>query len=210
MTPIDYSPIYVAFFTQGTIYEREAQRLKASLDLLGLPHDIIGIEDRHDWATNASQTARFCREMLEKHFFRPVVYLDADAVVRKFPAKFYEMEGVDLAAHWVNGSCFANGTVYWGKGPISSSIARTYETLVNKHGGTHPNEQKLLEEAILEHRPGARIERLPASYCWIEDICRDGLADDQIVIQHLQASRERHGGDPLANRRRWVAAREAT
>jgi hypothetical protein len=198
-------PIFCAFFTKGTLYEQEAARLRASLDSFSLPHDIVGVDSLGDWASNASLTADFCLKMIQKHAGRPVVYLDADAVVRKYPQRFYELDGVDIAAHWVNGNVFANGTVYFGDRPLAMHIAERYRTLVNQHGGRHPNEQLLLEAAIKEHVL-YRVERLPSAYCYIHDICNAKLADDEIVIEHLQASREWRGhGEPLDNRRKRIA-----
>lgn len=201
---IETSPIYIAYYTRGTLYEQEAARLRASLDALHLPHDIVGVESAGDWKANTGLCASFCVKMLAKHFTRPVVLLDADAVVRKTPELFYQLDGYDIAAHWVNGSVFANGTVYWGMGETSASIARRYEQLVIGYGGRHPDEQTLLRQAIEEH-DRARVYRLPAAYCWINDICLDGLADDEIVIEHLQASREQHAAGPhLDNRHKRI------
>ncbi len=204
MTPTDFTPIFCAFYTRGTLYEAEAARLRASLDALGLPHNIEAIESLGEWAANASQTAAFCVRMIEKHNLRPVVYLDADAVVHRFPDKFYRMDGIDIAAHWVNGTIFANGTVYFGKTMIAADIARRYAALVVEHGGKHPNEQRLLEQSINEHQPGVKLERLPASYCMIED--HNGREADEVVIQHLQASRENaRGSDAHQRRQKWIA-----
>ena len=201
------TPIFIAFYTIGTLYEREAARLRASLDALGLPHEIVGVPSRGDWATNASQTAQFCRDMLAAHPCAPLVYVDADAVVRRFPSRLCDMAGVDIAAHWVNGDTFANGTVYFGGTTKAWLVANRYAELVDAYGGRHHNEQVLLEKAIIEIDPV--VKRLPSAYCYIHDVDHKPLAEDEIVIEHLQASREsRTAGEPLDNRRRRIAERE--
>lgn len=201
------TPIFIAFYTIGTLYEREAARLRASLDALGLPHEIVGVPSRGDWATNASQTAEFCRKMIAAHPGAPLVYVDADAVVRRFPSMLCDLRGVDIAAHWVNGDTFANGTVYFGGTTKAWLVANRYAELVNQHHGRHPNEQVLLERAILDIDPVVR--RLPSAYCYIHDVDHKPLIEDEIVIEHLQASREsRPAGEPLDNRRRRIAELE--
>ena len=112
---VDMAPIFTAFFTAGTLYEREASRLVASLDRHGLERDVRPIVDRGSWRANTGYTAEHLCRVMSDHPRRPVVYLDADAVVWRPPTLFDDLEGqCDLAVHYRRGEELLNGTLYLG------------------------------------------------------------------------------------------------
>ncbi len=198
-------PIYTAFYTRGTIYEHEAARLRASLERLNLEHDIRAIESRGDWVKNSRHTASHVCEMIEAYPRRPIVQLDADAVVHSHPALFDEPGDCDLAVHYVRGKQLANGTVWINATPAARQIIARYRELIELNPGCC-DEQKMLEIAVAEAVDLARCRRLPASYCWICDIHQPGdLAPGKApVIEHLQASRVERKASNLANRIRRI------
>lgn len=208
-------PIYTAFYTLGTLYEKEADRLRRTLDLHNLEHDIRGVASRGGWHENTRYTATHIRLMQEQYADRPLVYLDADAVVLRRPVLFDELSDMaerhpqcpDIAAHWRRGTELLNGTIWLAPSQAARDVIHLYEKLVTDNQPV--NEQKMLDLAISENSSVLRIVRLPASYCWIHDIMRDDLAGSEPVIEHLQASRERHDGEATQNRRRRVAAIES-
>ncbi len=88
-------PIFVSYFSPG--YESVALRLRDSLEALDLPHRIDGIPDQGGWTPNVRYRTSFLRQMLDLHPGRPVVWIDADAVVRRRPELFWNLEA-DVAA----------------------------------------------------------------------------------------------------------------
>lgn len=199
--------IYTAFFTTGTRYEREAARLARSLTRLGLDHRLYPVEDRGSWKANTHQTALHIQAVQKMYPDRPIVQLDADAVVMRQPALFDELSAADydIAAHWLNGQEFLNGTLWIAPTEAARKVINRYVELCVLHPQFR-DEQQFLRQAIDETAP--RVYRLPASYCFIHSFCAGQVADEDIVIEHLQASRE-EGSTLLPARRSRIAELEA-
>lgn len=200
-------PIYTAFFTRGTLYEREADRLRRSLDRLGLEHDLRAIDSRGDWVKNSKWTAFHVCNVLADYPDRPVVQLDADAVVWKVPVLFDELPGagVDIAVHYRKGRELLNGTVWLNATPGARLVAERYRELITNHPGC-VNEQLMLSVAIDELRDLVNVRRLPPGYTYIFDLMKDDLAPaEEIVIEHLQASRHANCSPMLDNRLKRLA-----
>lgn len=209
------SPLFTAFYTVGTRYEAEAARLRRSLHRLSLEHQLRPIEDRGDWRSNTHQTARHIAAMMDAHPQRPIVQLDADAVVMKPPELFdelsagmdYEGHGPDIAAHWLKGSEFLNGTLWLAPTKACRAAIGRYVELCTLHP-TFRDEQQFLRQAI-DETPGLRVCRLPASYCFIHSFSAAEVADEDVVVEHLQASRESTGSTLLPARRSRIEQLEA-
>lgn len=208
------APVFTAFFTKGTLYEREAARLVRSLDKLGLEHDVRGIESRGDWKANAGYTATHIATMQAAYPDRPIVQLDADAVVWLRPEMFDVLpdSGCDLGVHYRKGVELLNGTLWLAPTHGARLAIDRYRDYVARSWPNVSNEQRMLQNALLDLSDLVRVYRLPASYAWIHDVMKDDLAPgDEPVIEHLQASRETHVGPLTAQRRnrlREIAAAE--
>lgn len=206
-TPNRVRPLYTAFFTRGTLYEDEVGRLRDSLDDLALPHDIRGIELLGDWAANARYTATHILAMMDAHPDRPLVQLDADAVVRRRPDLFEDGKlGADLGGHFRRSAELLNGTLYVAPTPAARAAIEQYAKGVADHPDDQ-NEQRWLQAAVQELAAAGRLrfEALPPSYCFIPDIMAEDLGDgESVVIAQHQASRERAASVARERRRGWI------
>lgn len=194
-------PIYTAFFTRATIYEQEAARLRRSLDRLGLPHDFTAIADRGSWEANTHFTAIHLQAMQAKYPDRPIVYLDADAVVWQTPAIFDDLAELgthDIAVHYRRGVELLNGTLWLAPTLTARIVVDRYAAACAARPAFR-DEQRFLAQAINE-TPGVRVLRLPPEYCWIHDLMADDIGDKDPVVEHLQASRAVSGSSLLPNR----------
>jgi hypothetical protein len=204
-------PIYTAFFTRNTLYEQEVARLRTSLDLLGLPHDIRGIASAGDWRANTQLTVQHILTMMDAYPDRPIVQLDADAIVMRMPTLFEDGIDCDVAGHFRRGHELLNGTLYIAPTAGARLVMEKYRDGVAAHP-EHRNEQHWLQVAVEELRDVIRWGSLPPEYCWIPDIMRDDLPEGVApIVQHHQASREVHdpNGVHLAARRKWIERYEA-
>lgn len=194
------TPIFTAFFTEHTIYEREAARLRSSLEKFSIEHDVVGVADRGSWAANAGQTAGFIQGQLIKHAGRPVVYLDADAFLWQFPQLFFDLDpaDTDIAFHMRRGKELLNGSVWWANNQACKVLVDRYVELC-KANPAHRDEQQFLRVAVDELNP--RWTNIPASMCWIHDVMAADLGDATPIIEQLQCSREASNSSLLPNRR---------
>lgn len=186
--PSTTSPLYIAFYTIHTPYEKEIKKLKDSLERFALPYDIEGIFSLGSWQENTKYKATFIQNMLFKHAERPLVYVDADAIIQKEPVLFNTLS-CDIAAHYYdNGACLEpellSGTLYINATENGKKLIGLWRYLNYEF----PNrwEQKNLAIA-LKFMPEIHVFNLPPTYCQIFDLMKD---QGEPVIEHFQASRQ--------------------
>ena len=94
----------IGFYTPGTAYEGEAERLCRSLDRVGMAHEIIGVPVVGDWDDAVSFKPLVLRALRERHA-GGLLYVDVDAVVHENCAAYFEAlePDYDFAAHWFQG-----------------------------------------------------------------------------------------------------------
>ena len=189
-------PVITSFYTEGTGYEQEADRLRKSLEALDdVEWFIDSVPNLGSWEKNASYKANFMRDMLDK-FQRPVVWVDADAVVHSYPALFDEIEA-DIAAHYLTWNEFGrvmegglrSGTLYLEPTEATNKLIKQWlENNQLKPNVSFP--QSNLHDAV-EQTPELRVYKLPREYC-----CIVGWAEHYhitAVVEHFQASRKFRG-----------------
>jgi hypothetical protein len=100
----DIDLIVAAMFT-ANVRDRAA-RLRASLETAGLNYALYEVPSVHrSISTKGGDDIAFCKPNFIHHVMqelqRPVLYLDADMVVREFPSKILEIarSGIDLAIY---------------------------------------------------------------------------------------------------------------
>ena len=182
----------VAYYTLNTPYEEEVKNLRTSLDELNLDHDIVGIKDLGSWQMNTRAKALFMKEMLEKHSNFSLLYVDADAIVRREPEFLYDID-CDIALRYQDFSWKKNeslsGTIYMANNNKTRQLCDLWDKLNKKYArkGRHL-EQWNLGKAI-EEMQDLKIINLPPEYTFIFDIMRRIYPDTKPVIEHFQASR---------------------
>lgn len=186
-------PLYVAYFTAGNGYAREAEQLAHSLNNYGLPYALQLVKNLGSWEANTSHKPTFIRDMMNRHEGTPLVYLDADARVRRRPVLFDELSRGDrgqwdVAVHYFRGEQLASGTIWLGPGHRTWELVRRWETYCRANPTTW--DQQCLQDVIENDPPkGLRVYRLPPEYCFIFDLSRQMFPRAFPVIEHLQASR---------------------
>lgn len=185
-------PLYATYCTDDALYRGHAAALGASAAALGIDVKARLIE-RSKWARATSYKARFVREMLDLFLDCPIVWLDADARVRQYPALFDAMPGdADVAFHRKDGRELLSGTLWFGQTGGARRLADEWVRECEAHPGVW--DQRCLD-AALARLPETRVFPLPAPYCLIFDsMAHQGPP----VIEHLQASREARKRERLA------------
>jgi hypothetical protein len=180
--------IIVAFYTENTPYEKEIEKLRHSILMLGLKYHFKSYHSRGKWVWNAGIKPGFLLHMLIEHD-ENIVYVDADAIIRKYPKLFDTISG-DLGVRYRNGSVLS-GTLFLRNCFKIKEFVREWIIRQIKH--SHKWDQITLQETIKDHaeRLGVQIEQLPDGYTKIFDF--DANITDETVIEHFQASRRFKG-----------------
>ena len=178
--------IVVSYYTRNTEYEQAAMRLKESLDILHVPYRIQPINNLGTWDRNTHYKAQFIKKMIETvPVDQDIVFLDADAVVHKYPWLFHEIEE-DLAAYYYQARQLASGTLYF-KNNERSRVLLSEWVKKNEANPSVLDQATLQDSMEHSHLLGAvSFKSLPAEYCKIYDLMAD-IKDP--VIEHFQLSR---------------------
>ena len=183
----------ISFYTTKSPYEKEVKNLSKSLDDFNINHIIQAIEPRGTWEENAKYKPIFIKEMLQSTE-TPILWLDADAVVLKYP-HIFDTITTDVALYYrTTGPCavrfkgyeLITATMYFN----NTSRAEALVDMWLKEQDT-TTESSLIEQRSLQHiiptwqaQHKGTITYLPQSYCRIFD-----APEDNTVIQQNQASR---------------------
>jgi hypothetical protein len=176
-------PVIVNFFTKDTPYELEAERLVASCASLGLEIVTEGLAAGASWTANCALKAEFCLSIWRR-LRKPIVWLDADAVVHGVP-DLLRGSAFDFAIHNWSGWKFCSGTLYFGQSDAAGALLEQWvETCRANPALWDQVALDLAWEDVVGRLP-LRTRWLPQSYCQIFDRDRQ----DDVVIEHFQASR---------------------
>lgn len=187
-------PLFVSYYTLNTGYEQEIKNLTLSSKKLSLETDFVAIESKGSWEQNCCYKPQFLLEMLEKHK-RPIVWIDADAVILKKPLFFDSLE-CDIALRIYEDlplehpSKVNTATVYLRNTKQVKELlklwkARCHYILANKIG--EPWDQSALRDVLFQQESPISVKPLPDSYCTIYDKKITPL-EDAVILQY-QASR---------------------
>jgi hypothetical protein len=196
--------IVVGYYTQGTAYEKDAARLRASLDHWGLAHEIVGVPPQPDW-DHATALKPIVLFLLRQALAGPILYVDVDAVVHADCSKYFDGLDCDFAAHWFQGPSggydrsrnddwLLSGTMYFADtGPARDLLLAWCELNCQRQqkgnwtGGGQGNLHELEADGWLAYC--LKIVRLPGRYCYIFDKAWAYPEGEPIIIEHLIASR---------------------
>lgn len=191
-------PLVIGYYTKNTGYEQEIKTMVRSARLFGFEVEIHGIETLGGWQKNTYYKATFIRQMMKEHPRRPLLFLDADVVMRQYPDLFDKFDA-DIGisrVDWTKYKITSNQTM-----EINTSViylrnnARTRALLDEwiacndkPESGVfeQKNLQNMLEADNRDKNGQASIKFLPDSYAQIFDLMNS--AGDP-VIELRQASR---------------------
>ena len=182
-------PLIISYYTENTVYKDIAKRLKSSLDNFSLKYDIQPVSDMGSWQKNTYYKAIFIRQMMDKHPDRDLLWLDADAIVWRFPEIFRGLES-DIAFYsygWRGQKYLCSGTLYIKNNDKMKSLVSAWIEENQNWINTSKFEQKVLQELLQQEKWKSTISvfDLPEKYCYIEGLMFHGRP----VIEHFQASR---------------------
>lgn len=181
--------LVVSMFTKDTNYKEEADKLAITCREFKITHEIYEIEDRGSWEKNTQSKAVIIKEALLKHK-KPIVWVDADAVFKKFPELFLTVQA-DIMYHFISEwKEILVGTLYFDYNPRIIDFLDKWIKLNDSN--TLPDGVNFATIIIDDHELIKGI--LPGNYCKIFD--NDLIDAPDPVIIHTQASRRNKGMKP--------------
>jgi hypothetical protein len=189
--------VVVSYYTIGTLYEKQAQRLLASVRKFNIPHDIQGVANLGSWDKNTRYKPTFLRRMLHLHHPQSIVWIDCDAEFVEYPTLFdvYDAEiGVyvfDRSEYRVSdkGKEVLSGTIWLKNTPKVIETVERWEAECQSHPGIW--DQKSLEKVL-----AGKFSLLPAEYCKIFD--RMKFVKRPVIVHHQTSRIVRQRGGKLA------------
>jgi len=195
---------FISYATKNTPYIGVIQKyLLPSLKKFKINYDIEYPEDFGNWQKSTHYKAIFVKKMLMKHG-QPVIFLDADAQIRKEPKLFTMLEKIetkyDLAFHYLNWGKFwhnkednprrdaLSGTMYFS---YNIRVINFLDKWIEYNETSTAWEQKNMDEILKQLGDKIKIYDLPIQYTTI--IKKDGSIPSYIkdpVIVHFQVSRQ--------------------
>lgn len=173
------TPLYVSFYTPD--YAGEAAELVATLDAHGLEYVVTAMPSAGNWVANCGRKPYCIRSAMALYPGRPIIWLDADARVRQYPALFDGLD-CDFAAHWRHGTELLSGTLYFNPTAAALSLVDAWIREQDRRRGEW--DQRVLAD-VVAGMTGLKTLDLPWGYCRIFD----GKEQGEPVIEHMQASR---------------------
>lgn len=177
----------ISFYTPK--YKIEAAYLKRSLTKLNIPFLMKPVKNK-TWQNACAYKSKFIKKQLKK-LKSPVIWLDADAYVYKYPALF-DYLNCDFSARFIKDKSFFNeekilsSTLFFNYTNKSMLLLDSWiEKCIN-----NPKifDQDHLTEAFYEHQNSLTCQHMPKEYSLIiNEITSTPI--DQIVILQTQASR---------------------
>ncbi|MBS9777972.1 MAG: hypothetical protein KGV50_04330 [Gammaproteobacteria bacterium] len=183
----DHTFVVCCFFTEN--YRIHANSLKESLDKFNLSYYFECVEDTGDWASNTLIKPHFIKKCLNQFNQKAILYLDADAVVKKpidifntatADIMIYPTEGAEGMSHdYLAGTIFLNNT---------DNSKKLVDLWIDEQQGSHKKQvdQDSLDRAMHKLKGHITFEGLAAGYVKIFD--RDH--NEEVYIEHYQASRK--------------------
>ena len=176
--------VIVGYYTKG--YTDTAMEMIDNLTKMNIKHDICSVDDLGNWDKNTKFKPIFIKSMLEKHN-KPVVYLDVDARIYRFPEIFNTINE-DIGIHWIKRKSgrkeFLSGTVYFNNTLGARKLLDKWEEdcLVPNE----QNDQNILGNIIATEDIG--FYELPMEYCMVYNHPSHRKCKDPLIV-HYQASR---------------------
>ncbi len=187
-------PLVVAYYTEGTPYEGEAEVLKESLESVGYSYLVCGVPNLKSWQKNTQCKAVFLQQMLERNISKPILYLDVDAIMVHPPVLLDDIKADIAAVHFARKSELLSGTLYLGNTRQCKRVVKKWIALNEQYPETLPNgkaawDQRTLALAIKRVK-GLNFVELPQSYTFIVGLTQRHDPDCRPIIMHTRGAKK--------------------
>ena len=184
----DSSFVVCCFYTSN--YKTHADSLKSSLEKFELNYYFCEVEDAGYWEANTRLKPHFIEHCLNKFPEQAILYLDADAVVKK-PLDYFNAVTVDVSFFDTRGMAgmshdYLASTLFFNNTAATKTLVQSWID-AQKNGKRIQVDQDSLDMAMNEHRDDLVFEPLSEGYIKIFDREASDY-EGEIYIEQYQAS----------------------
>ena len=187
--------LVIAYYTPGNQYESLSENLKQSCQNFGIPLFLKPIQNLGSWEKNTHYKANFILECLNG-FQQNLVYVDVDAVFRKYPNLFDSLD-CDIAYRTENFKWRKNealsGTIFLKNNNKVRDLVKNWVSINESIPAVRRDpttwEQANMQKAV-QMDNSINYYNLPPEYTYIFDHTKRMYPDIEPVIEHFQASRK--------------------
>jgi hypothetical protein len=190
-------PLVISFYTLNTPYEQEVKNLLTSCENWEIPFHVEGRQSKNSWHANCAMKPFFILEQFKK-WQKPLFWIDADAIFLQKPDFTPFLSGdlsirslpffpLDHPFHFFAGSFFIHFTSK-AQEFLERWCAFCEEKLQQKPIEDYL-EQNTFFRLLRESSHSFHIQPLPTAYAKIFDLDSLFIADEEVIVEHAQASR---------------------
>ncbi len=198
----------VGYYTAGTRYEVEAQRLRSSVQALGLQLELVAVPSPGDWLASVRLKPQLLLA-LRQRLRGPLLYVDVDAVVHSNPWPYLRGLDADVGVASHHATNVISGTVLLNDTPGAVQLLQAWIADQDRNPTAwdqHSLHNVVYAAPVAGQRP-VRVQHLPLEMCRVFDRRYHPRVGN--VIEHLQASREMRVADGTERSRDALARRHA-
>src|SRR6267154_794315 len=189
--------IIISFYTLGTPYEGEVKKLIHSCAELKIEADMVGVDLKGSWEKNFALKPGFILKKL-KQSNRPVLWVDADDVFKQ-PSDFNEFNACDIAVRMneflpkTHESRIVSNTVFVRNNLAGVKLLEEWceevDIGLNDQDRTLEFWDQIALRNALHRNSEVRFLPMPLKYAKIFDFDDLFISEQEVVIEHYQASR---------------------
>ena len=185
------APLIFCYYTFGA-YEREAERLKASVNLWGLEAKYLPINNLASWSHAVMAKPKLILETLESTK-RDILYVDADAEFMRVP-DWKQLDHIDVGWHEFKRSKHADleyltGTMYFRYSPDVLAFVRDWSIATLDYAWSSTPEQASLKATWAKWSDRLIKRALGPEWTFVFDDFLEIYPGVTPTILHHQASR---------------------
>ena len=180
-------PIFISFHTPDDFYTWQAGRLIKSLNAFGLESHIVRKNRVGDWSQECFAKAPFILEMLGRFPEQDLVWIDADAEIKRYPELLDDIH-TNIAFVENGNGCALASMIFFKNNEVSRSFIKDW-ILSNR---MFPDNRAVDQEnfSILAHDYEAAkdvtVTKLPSAYNF-EDGISQPIQEPIVIIQWIAA-----------------------
>jgi hypothetical protein len=177
-------PLFVAFHTPDDFYSNMAERLRQSLVRFGLDHHIEQHENAGSWAKCCWHKAYFILGMLSRFYNRDIVYLDADAEMKAYPDRLFNL-AADIAFVENEQRQPISSMVYFKNNDASRLFVCDWIKMNKKFPDFPCADQENFGSLVrVREMEGMTVTYLPITYNFERNITRR-IGEPVVIYQHI-------------------------